>query len=94
MTSKPRKPLLAVLAAAMALTMGLGSLLFAALIGAGTFQIVVFRTTPASAERDTEMVWYLAAVTTFLLAFAAVQLWGALRIWRRWSTGPLDESGD
>ena len=83
MTTKPRKPLLAVFAAAMALTTGIGALLFAALIGAGTLQIVVYRSTPASAARDTEMVWRLAAVTTFLLAFAAIQLWGALRIWRR-----------
>ena len=83
MTAKPRKPLLAVLAAAMALTMGMGALLFVALIGAGTFQIVFFRSAPASAERDTEMIGHLAVVTTFLLALAAVQIWGAVRIWRR-----------
>lgn len=86
MTAKPRKPLLAVLAAAIALTIGLGALLFAAMLGAGAVQIV-HSGRLASPERDAEMMWRLALVTTLLLALAAVSIGNAIRIWRRWPTG-------
>jgi hypothetical protein len=86
----PRK-LGIVLVALVPFTMGVAALLVAALVSAGACQLV-FNGAPGPGWRDADAMWQLSGATVLLLAFAAVQLWGALRIWRRaFRTGSADD---